>query len=183
MLFFSQRTPTLSAVFGLFASLLMLTACSSVAQEPASEPCDFQGSSGICVRFDAAAPRVDPRALEAAYLQAKREAVERYDLDLTDLPGPVVRVADRAAFASVHPTTSRLDGDTGGDHGWTDFRSGEITLTGAAVMRHEAFHYILWRTRYSNSLNAAHEHPAFDEYRDGNWLPRRASAAQSAAAP
>lgn len=179
-LFFCRLFHTPVKVFGaLLPVALALTACGSVPRDSA-EACDFKGQSGICVQFGADAPRLDPRALEAAYIQAKADVARRYHLDLADLPGPVVHVASRATFAGLHPTTSRLDGDTGGDHGWTDFRSGQITLTGKAVMKHEAFHYILWRAEYPNQLNAAHDHPAFDEYRDGNWLPRRATASASA---
>src|SRR5690606_37955087 len=71
----------------------------------------------------------------------------------------------------------RLDGDTRGDFGWTGFAAGEIKITGPAVMRHESFHYLLWKTGYPNHLNAAHEHAVFDEYRDGRWLPKRPSTA------
>jgi hypothetical protein len=141
--------------------------------------CDYEGPSGICVRVDPGAKRVHPAALEAAYLQAKRDFEARYQMDLTHVPGPVVHVQPVADFARAHPIRNRLDGDVGGDHGWTGFATGDIKITGLAVMRHEAFHYLLWKVGYPNRLNAAHEHPAFDEYRDGNWLPKRASAPAS----
>lgn len=180
-LFFWSRALTPVRVFGVFAPLLLLLgACTTVASAPhltdRSEQCDYEGQSGICVMLEAGAKRVSARALEVAYLQARREMEKQYGLDLSQLRGPVVHVASVATFASVHPITTRLDGDTGGDHGWTDFTTGQITLTGAAVMRHESMHYLLWAAGYSNALNAIHEHPAFDEYRDGQWLPRRAHA-------
>lgn len=114
-------------------------------------------------------------ALEGAYLAAKRELEVRYQIDVTHVPGPVVRIISFGDFARLYPTTVRLDGDTTGHFGWTSFDSGEISLTGPAVMRHEAYHYLLWKAGYPNHLNAAHEHPVFDKYRDGKWLPKRAT--------
>lgn len=174
--FFCAAYPTPAKVFGAFA-LLALSACTTAAEHLASQDrhCDYQGPSGICVRIDADAKRVNPAALEAAYLQAKREVEIRYQLDLLDVPGPIVHVMAVPDFAQLHPIGTRMDGDTGGDHGWTDFNSQEISLTGGAVMRHESFHYLLLKAGYPNQLNAMHDHPAFDEYRDGTWLPKRAS--------
>lgn len=155
----------------------LLSGCTTAAGALAAQEqrCDYEGPSGICIQIDRNAKRVNPAALEAAYLQAKREVEIHYQLDLVDVPGPVVRVMAFGDFNVLHPTTTRLDGDTGGDHGWTDFRSEQIVITGGAVMRHESFHYLLLKAGYPNRLNAVHDHPAFDEYRDGQWLPRRAS--------
>lgn len=180
-LFFWSSALTPVRVFGLFGPiLLLLGACTTVASTAhstdRSEQCDYEGQSGICVIFETGAKRVSARALEVVYLQTKREMEKQYGFDLSQLRGPIVHVAKVSTFASVHPITTRLDGDTDGDHGWTDFTSGQITLTGGAVMRHESMHYLLWAAGYSNMLNAVHEHPAFDEYRDGQWLPRRAHA-------
>lgn len=175
--FFCATYPTPAKVFGAFALLVSLVGCSTAAGSFASEGprCDYQGPSGICVQVDRNAKRVNLAALEAAYLQAKREVEERYHFDLTDVPAPVVRVMAVADFAALHPIATRVDGDTGGDHGWTDFRTEDITLTGGAVMRHESFHYLLLKAGYPNRLNAVHDHPAFDEYRDGIWLPKLAN--------
>lgn len=137
--------------------------------------CDYEGPSGICVRMDDNATPFNIRVLEAAYVQAKRDVEARYGLDLANVRGPVVRVMHVTQFAHLHPIRNRQDGDLGGHHGWTGFETGEIRITGPDVMRHEAFHYLLWKAGYPNRLNAMHEHEAFDEYRDGNWLPKRAS--------
>lgn len=159
--------------------MLFLTGCSTMADGPAEAPplataaCDYEGPSGICVQVDTEAPRVDFLTLEAAYLKAKRDVETQYRLDLSGTRGPTVRVMHVVNFARLHPIHNRQDGDLGGDHGWTGFADGEIRITGPAVMRHEALHYLLWKAGYPNRLNAAHEHPAFDEYRDGNWLPKR----------
>lgn len=172
----SNRTP--AKVFGaLAAAALFLTACTSTAGHLASpaDGCDYQGPSGICVHVDPDAKPFNPSRLDAAYMQAKRDVEARYHLDLEDVPGPVVRVMSVPDFARLHPIHNRVDGDLGGDHGWTGFETGEIMITGPAVMRHESFHYLLWKAGYPNRLNAVHDHPAFDEYRDGNWLPKRAS--------
>lgn len=181
--FFCAAYPTPAKVFGAFALLTVVGGCSTAADHLASQGqhCDYQGPSGICIRIDGDAKQVRPAAIEAAYLQAKREVEVRYQLDLLDVPAPVVHVMAVANFAQLHPIGTRVDGDTGGDHGWTDFRTQEITLTGGAVMRHESFHYLLLKAGYPNALNAVHDHAAFDEYRDGIWLPKRAS--QSAPEP
>lgn len=134
------------------------------------------------MRVDPDARRFDLSVLEAAYLGAKHDVEARYPLDLDDARGPVVRVVSLATYARAHSIKVRLDGDTGGDFGWTGFAAGEIKITGPAVMRHEAFHYLLWKAGYPNHLNAAHEHPVFDEYRDGHWLPKRPSTAAVPAA-
>lgn len=178
-LFFWIPHHTHAAVFGAFAALaLLLTGCSTAAEELASHGprCDYQGPSGICVYADRNAKSFNLAALESVYMQAKREVEMRYGLDLKDVSGPVVRVMNFAHFARLHPVRNRVDGYTEGHHGWTSFDSGEIRLTGPAVMRHEAFHYLLWKAGYPNQLNSLHEHPAFDEYRDGQWLPKPASA-------
>lgn len=174
--FFCATYPTHAKVFGAFALLAMLSSCSTAAEHVSSQAprCDYEGPSGICIRIDANAKRVNPVAIEAAYLQAKREVEVRYHFDLLDVPAPVVHVMAVADFAQLHPIGTRLDGDTGGDHGWTDFRTQDITLTGGAVMRHESFHYLLLKAGYPNALNSVHDHAAFDEYRDGIWLPKRA---------
>lgn len=166
-------------------TLVLVSACAGVpnvsdSTEASTDGCDYHGQSGICVVIDEGAKRVNPAALEADYLHAKRDVEERYGLDLHSVPGPTVYVVGVPAFKQQHPIKNRVDGDTGGDHGWTDFTTGSITLTGNAVMRHESFHYLLWASGYSNALNAVHEHPAFDEYRDGQWLPRRAQASAGA---
>ncbi len=169
--------PTPPKVFGALAvTVLLLTGCAAMAERPplqAQPRCDYEGPSGICVRVDPDARRFDLAALEAAYARAKRDVESRYQLNLANVGGPTVRVVSFATYARSHSTSIRLDGDTGGDFGWTAFRTGEIKITGPAVMRHEALHYLLWRAGYPNDLNAAHEHPAFDEYRDGRWLPKR----------
>ncbi|MFL6652857.1 MAG: hypothetical protein ACJ8J7_16405 [Sulfurifustaceae bacterium] len=162
-------------------TIALLSACAGIpgTADLASAPadgCDYRGPSGICVKVEEGATRVSLTALETEYLRAKRDVEERYGFDLSQVPGPTVHVMGVPAFARVHPIKNRVDGDTGGDHGWTDFATGHITLTGGAVMRHESFHYLLWAAGVSNALNAVHEHPAFDEYRDGQWLPRRAQA-------
>lgn len=157
------------------AIALLFSAGNTVAERLPSHagPCDSQGPSGICVRVETDAWRFDLAALEAAYLQAKREVETRYQLDLTGVAGPVVRVMSFANFARLYPANSRADGDTRSHFGWTAFASGEITLTGPAVMRHEAFHYLLWKAGYPNRLNAAHDHPVFDDYRNRKSPPKR----------
>jgi hypothetical protein len=172
----SNRTP--AKVFGvLLAVLIPLGACRTAAESPIAESpeCDYRGASGICVSIEEGAYPVNPAALEAAYLRAKRDIETTYHLDLTGVTGPVVHVMKVPEFAQLHPINTRLDGDTGGHHGWTSFDSGEIMITGPAVMRHESIHYLLWKAGYPNRLNAVHDHPAFDEYRDGSWLPKRAA--------
>lgn len=138
--------------------------------------CDYRGTSGMCVILGQSAAAIDFAALERSFLAAKRDAERRFGLELNELSGPVVRVIALPEFRRVHHISPRLDGDVSGDHGWTAFASGEITITGPAVMRHEAFHYILWQTGYPDDRNAAHDHPIFDEFRDGAWLPRRTVA-------
>ncbi len=160
---------------------MLFAGCGTAAERFApARVCDYEGPSGICVRFDANAKRINPAALEAAYLEARREVETRYRLNLSGVAGPVVHVMNFADFARLHPVHNRLDGDTTGHHGWTSFDSGEIALTGPAIMRHEAFHYLLWKAGYPNALNAVHDHPAFDEYRDGQWLPKRAGTSPDA---
>lgn len=167
-------------------AILLISACAGVpgATNLAARPddgCDYRGRSGICVLIERGAKYVNPVALEADYLRARHDVEQRYGIDLHNVSGPTIHVMPVSAFARAHPIKNRVDGDTGGDHGWTDFATGHIALTGGAVMRHESFHYLLWSAGYSNALNAVHEHPAFDEYRDGQWLPRRAQASAGAA--
>lgn len=164
--------------FGIFAlSLSVLGACRTSAEAPITlaPGCDYRGQSGICIHIDPNARSVNPAALEAAYLQAKRDAETLYHLNLDGVKGPTVWVMNVSDFARAHPINTRMDGDTGGHHGWTSFETGQIAITGPAVMRHESFHYLLWKAGYPNRLNSVHDHPAFDEYRDGQWLPKRAS--------
>lgn len=176
--FFCASYPTPAKVFGKFtlSALLLIGAASVEPSVVRAQPrCDYEGPSGICVRADSDAMRFNLSVLEGAYVQAKRDIEARYLLDLSGVPGPIVRVMNVASFARLHTIRSRLDGDQGGHHGWTAFASGEIRITGPLVMRHEAIHYLLLKVGYPNRLNAMHEHPAFDEYRNGNWLPKRAS--------
>jgi len=167
--FFCASNLTPVTVFGVLAAIMLLSSCGTAAPPP--QRCDYEGPSGLCVHLDSNAMRFRPSALEAAYVQAKRDVETRYGLGVRDVAGPVVRVMSYNGFARLYPIRNRLDGDTGGHHGWTSFDSGEIVLTGPAVMRHEAFHYLLWKAGYPNELNMAHDHPVFDEYRDGEWLP------------
>jgi hypothetical protein len=165
---------TPAKVFGLLLPLISVIAgCAATPMQESQ--CDYEGPSGICVYIAPDAKTVNPEALEAAYVQAKREAEARYGFDLQHVRGPVVHVVSLNTFAARHHVFARMDGDKGGEHGWTDFGSGHITITGEAIMRHESFHYVLLKAGFSHKLNAAHDHPAFDEYRDGQWLPKRAN--------
>ena len=157
-------------------ALLLGTANATATAEglpPQADPCDYQGPSGICIRVDHDAKALTLPALEAAYLKAKREMEARYQLDLTHVPAPVVRIVSFDDFAHLYPATVGAVGDSTSHFGWTSFESGKITITGPAVMQHEAYHYFLWHAGYSNRLNAAHDHPVFDDYRNRKSPPER----------
>src|SRR5262245_47622577 len=89
--FFCAANHTPAKVFGLLAGLaaILPTQSGNAADALArAGGCDYRGQSGICIRVDSNAPAIDPIALEAAYLQAKRDVETRYKLDLRGAPGP-----------------------------------------------------------------------------------------------
>ena len=109
----------------------------------ASEP-DYIGPTGTRIRFADDAPRY----FTAADCERQYEQVSRC-MNL-DAPGPVVLVVRNPIVVDGREYS-----------GYTDFKSGQITVVSCSVVAHEYVHYLLWASGTSNQRNAAHESEAF----------------------
>lgn len=135
----------MKSLIAVFA--VLLAGCGQSESQLPPAQIDYEGARGTRVGYDSDVSRNDPAQYEKEFISVEQCMFERGHIEST-VPGPLVRV---------------VSNEINGHAGWVDWETGQITITLLGSIRHEMVHYILWRTGFDNTRNAAHEHAAFND--------------------